>query len=53
MMLHVLEHDDSFEMPRSVGACRDQTAGEMGVKFWVHSRRDRYQMHMFAHLVMI
>ena len=28
MMLRLLEHDNCFEVPRSTGASRDQTAGQ-------------------------
>ena len=39
MVLCLLEHDDCFEVPRSTGASRDQTAREDGVSTPAYPRQ--------------
>lgn len=39
MVLCLLEHDDCFEVPRSTGASRDQTAGNDGVSMLAYPRQ--------------
>ena len=38
-MLCLLERDDCFEVPRSTGASRDQTAGEERVSMLAYPRQ--------------
>lgn len=51
MMLHLLEHDDRFEAPRSPRETRDQTARKTAL-VCLHNR-DRHYMQGVAYLIMI
>lgn len=42
MMLHLLEHDERFEAPRSPRESRDQTAGKMALVLLAYPRQALY-----------